>query len=510
MTTIDNNKRIAKNTLLLYFRMLFMMIVSLYTSRIVLNTLGIEDFGIYNVVGGIVIMFSFINLSMASATQRFLTFELGKNDLKQLQVVFFTSVVIHIVIAIIVFLLAITVGFWFFYAKLSIPVDRLEAATWVYFFSVLSSIVMILSVPYNAVIIAHEKMNIFAYISILEALLKLLVVYLLIIFTFDKLKIYAILVFIVQLIIRFIYGFYCRRNFTEVRYNYIYDKKIVKEMISFAGWSLWGNFANIAFTQGINMILNIFFGPIVNAARGIAVQVQQTVNSFATNFQTALNPQITKSYANKDYDYMYSLIYRSSKFSFFLLFFLSLPVFIEAEMLLTIWLKTVPEYTVTFVRLMLCITIIDATANPFMISASATGKIRLYQSLIGGLLIAIVPFSYIVLKMGGSPSSVFIVHLVIVIIAFNVRLLIVKPLINLSIYSYFKYVIIKIILVVLLSTPIPVFLYMLLPENIYSFILVIAMCFVCVGLFIYLIGLNKAEQNFFKGKMDYFFFKMKR
>lgn len=499
--TRENNKRIAKNTFLLYFRMLFMMAVSLYTSRVVLNTLGVEDFGIYNVVGGVVAMFGFLNSAMATGTQRYLTFELGKGDFPQLQKVFNTSISIHALISVLILILAETLGLWFLYHKMIIPVDRVEAALWVYQLSVLSSIVMIMSVPYNAAIIARERMSAFAYISLLEVVLKLLIVYLLQVGDFDKLKLYAVLIFMVQLLIRFIYGSYCARHFSETRFLRIWDAGLFKEMLGFAGWNLWGNCAAIAFTQGLNILLNMFFGPVVNAARAVAVQVQGTVAQFSNNFQTALNPQITKSYAKQDYVYMHDLIFRSSRFTFFLLFFLSLPVLLETEMILTIWLKTVPDYTVSFLRVMLCVTIVDAVANPLMVSASATGRVRFYQSVIGGILLSILPVSYLALRLGGDPVSVFVVHLCVCVIAFIVRLFIVRPMIQLSLRTYFREVIIRCVKVAFAAVVGPSVLYLWMPGTILSFFIICVVCVLSVTFSIYGLGLNTSEKLFVRGRI---------
>jgi O-antigen/teichoic acid export membrane protein len=499
--TSSNNKRIAKNTVLLSIRMLFMMLVGLYTSRVVLNTLGVEDFGIYNVVGGIVAMFGFINSAMANGTQRYITFELGRMNFTQLQKVFCTSMNIHILISLLIIILAETIGLWFFYHKMTIPLDRINAALYVYQFSILSSVVMIMSVPYNATIIAHEKMSAFAYISVLEVILKLLVVYLLLLpKDFDRLAIYSFLIFCVQLIIRFTYVFYCKRHFPEVHYHFLWDKKLFKEMTGFAGWNLWGNCAGVASTQGLNILLNIFFGPAVNTARGIAVQVQTAISQFSNNFQMAINPQITKSYASNNYDYMHSLIFKSSKFTYFILLFLSLPVMIEAEIILSIWLKIVPEYTVVFLRLVLCITIIDAVANPLMISATATRKVKLYQSVVGGLLLFILPISYLVLKLGGNPSSVFTVHLCICIIAFIVRLFIIRPMIKLPLSTYVHQVILKCLMVTVIAIILPLSLKKILPESLYTLIIICFVCSVSILCAAYWIGLNRSERLFVHNK----------
>lgn len=334
-----NNKRIAKNTILLYGRMLLLMAISLFTSRVILNVLGVVDYGVYNVVGGIVTMFGFLNSSMASATQRYITFALGKGDELQLQKVFSTALQIHTLIAGVVVLLGEIVGLWFLYNKMQVPPDRMEAAFWVLQSSIVSSAVMIVSVPYNAAIIAHEKMSAFAYISIVEAALKLIIVYLLLIFSVDKLILYAFLILGVQVTIRFCYSIYCKRHFFETKYRRICEKSLLKEMGQFAGWSMFGNLSAVLFNQGVDMMLNVFFGPVVNAARAVAVQVQGAIRQFVTNFQVALNPQITKTYAQDDLANMHQLMFRSARFSFYLLFLISLPVLFETDFILKTWLK---------------------------------------------------------------------------------------------------------------------------------------------------------------------------
>ena len=345
-------------------------------------------------------------------------------------------------------------------------------------------------------------MKSFAYISILEVTLKLLIVYLLLLGDFDKLKLYAVLILGVQMSIQVIYQLYCKRQFTETKYHWTYDKKLFKEMTAFVGWNLWGNCAAIAFTQGINILLNMFFGPVVNAARGISVQVQNAVNQFSFNFQTALNPQITKSYAQQDYGYMHQLIFRSSKFTFFLLLCLSLPIELETETILSIWLSNIPENSVTFLRIILCITVVDSVANPLMVSAAATGRVKRYQSVIGGILLTIVPISYIVLKMGGSPASVFIVHLCICIIAFITRLLIIRPMIKLSLRLYIRQVIVRCFIVLAMSAVIPITLKCCLKESMISFIIVCASCVICVIASVYIAGLSKSERDFINKKLQ--------
>lgn len=388
---IDGN-RIAKNTLLLYLRMLFQLGIALYTSRAVLNALGVIDFGIYNVVGGIIVIFSFLNNAMASSTQRFLVYHLGTNDSRKLKQIFSSAIIIHFVMAVVVVGLAEIMGLWFLQAKMIIPMERLEVAKWVFHLSVISSAITILSVPYNAAIIANERMGAFAAISIIETLLKLCVAIFISFCNGDRLLWYAGLLLGVSVIVRTIYGVYCSKSFPEAKLIFPRNNKLLyKEMTSFAGWSLVGNLSVVGYTQGINLLLNIFFGPAINAARGIAVQVQNAVYGFVRSFQTAVNPQITKSYAIGDLKSMHLLIYRSSKLSFYLTLMLSLPIIIETPYVLSLWLNIVPDYTVAFCRLTFISCMIESISNPFMIGASATGKIKKYHLIIGSILLLIVP-----------------------------------------------------------------------------------------------------------------------
>lgn len=501
MNQRSNNKRIAQNTILLYFRMLFMMAISLYTSRVILNILGVEDFGIYSVVGGIVGLFSFLNGSMSTATQRYLTFEIGIGNLEKLKKTFSLCITIHAIIALIIVILAETVGLWLLSTKMNIPSERVDAAMWVYQLSVFTCVVLMMSVPYNADIIAHEKMGAFAYISIFEVIAKLLIVYLLNCINYDKLKIYAILMFCIQAIIRTIYGTYCKRHFAETQYKFIWDSVLMKEMLGFAGWNMFGIIAGIGITQGVNIMLNMFFGPIVNAARGIAVQVQNAITGFSSNFQLALNPQITKSYANREMEQMHRLIFASSKYSFLLLYFLSLPLLIETDQILQWWLKEVPAYTTNFVRIMLCISMINVMADAFMVSSQATGKVRMYQILVGGTLLFIVPTSYVALKLGYSPESVFITHLLYAILAQVVRVYLVHKLIRFSIRNYINNVIIRIITVVILSFLPPLFCYLSMDISLTRFLTVGATSVISVLVSIYFIGLEQAERNFIKNQI---------
>ena len=495
--TSSANKRIAKNTLVLYVRMLFTMGISLFTSRVILQTLGVEDYGISSVVGGVISMFTFINAAMVSSTQRYLNFELVRGDANQLRSVFSTSLQIHALIALAIIVLSETVGLWFLNEKLVIPEARMTAAMWVYQCSILSCAVSIMSTPYNAVIVAHEKMSAFAYISILDVSLKLLVVYLLVVLPFDKLIILAILNLLVQLFIRYIYTLYCHRHFPESYFQFWFNKTLFKEMFGFAGWSFWGNLAAILYTQGLNMMLNIFFGPIVNAARGIAVQVQSAVQQFVGGFQTALNPQITKNYASNNLPQMHSLMFRSARFSFLLLFFLSLPVLMETNFILTLWLKTVPDDAVVFTQIMICISLIYTTANPCVIANQATGKVKIYQMVVGGILLLILPISYVVLKLGAPAYSVFIVHFCIESLAQFSRMYMLRKLIHLPLWQYMKNIYIPIVSTVAIAIILPLVVRMQVAEGWLRFLAVGFTCVLSVGASSYFIGFTKQERVFF-------------
>lgn len=498
------NKRIAKNTLLLYFRMGITMIVSLFTSRVVLNTLGVEDYGVYNVVGGVVAMFGFISGPMAGTTQRYITFALGYGDEKWLRNVFSTALQIQVLLAFIIFVLGEALGLWFLYNKIKIPEIRLDAAFWVLQCSIASSVVMIMSIPYNAAIIAHEKMSAFAYISILEVILKLMIVYFLVVFSVDKLILYAFLILAIQVLICFCYNTYCTKEFPETKYKYVWDKKLMAEMTGFAGWGLFGNLSAILYSQGLNILLNLFFGPVVNAARAVAVQVQGAIQQFVGNFQVALNPQITKTYAHGEMQQMHQLMFRSARFSFFLLFFLSLPVLFETEYILTIWLKTVPKNAVIFTRIMICTSLIFTCANPMIVANQATGKVRKYQTVCGGILLTILPISYVLLANGFPAYSVFIVHFCVESVAQIARMVMLRPLIGLSLYDYFKSIYLRITIVVAVAIILPSFVHFVMPYGPLRFLCVGSICVMSVSSAAYFFGMSYSEQMFIRSKVTSF------
>ena len=493
---IKNNKRILHNTILLYIRMLILMSVSLYTSRVVLSILGVGDYGIYNVVGGVVFVLSFLNISMATATQRFLNLELGKNNKKGVEKVFATAQVIHILIAVIILVLAETFGVWFLNNHMFIPKDRIIASNYVFQFTICSFLLTVMSVPYNATIIAHEKMSAFAYITVIEALLKLGIVFLLLVINSDKLIAYSFLMAIVSIIIRIIYGSYCRRHFEECRrFSVKYDKFFFKEMLGFSSWTIFGSLGSISHTQGVAIVLNMFFGVAVNAAQGISMQLNNLVYQFVTSFMTALNPQIVKYYAAKDLYFMQTLIKRGCKMGFFLVAFLVLPLCFETQTILSLWLKEVPEYTVIFTRLVLLTSLCNSFASPLSVAQGATGNIKTYQMVLTILGWMHLPLAWVFFALGFAPYYAMYIYLFLVIIMQMYRIYKVCNSLNISISGFYKDVIIKCFLVMLLSSILPVGMHLLVPYSLFSRILTFCMSAVMVIISVFVVGVNNEERN---------------
>ena len=474
--------------------------VGLYTSRVVLNTLGIEDFGVYNIVGGIVVLFGFFNSAMSAATQRFLSFDIGKNDTVQLSKTFNATLNIHFLIAIIVLLLAETIGLWFVNYKLNLPEDRMNAVNWVYQFSVLTFLFGIIQVPYNALIIARERMNVYAYISIFEVVFKLLIVYLLVVLDYDKLKLYAVLLFVIAFLVRLAEKLYCKRHFEESIYRFYFDKNLYRELISYSGWNLFGSVASIAKGQGINIILNIFFGTVLNATYGITLQVQGTVNMFVTNFQMAVNPQIIKKYASGEVQQCKKLIFQSSKFSYFLMFIIITPILFNIDFLMKLWLKTPPDYTSLFVNLCLINLLIDCLSGPLMTGIQATGNVKWYQIVVGSLLFLNLPISYFLLKFYREPVVVYYISIIISIASLFFRLYFIKKSLSLSIKEFIIKVIVKIIYVSV--TVFLVFLFIdqyLIILNEWTLFFTKSILILALSFFsILLLGVSKDERKFMK------------
>lgn len=494
MTNNSENKRIAKNSLFLFGRMFVTLAVGLFTSRVILSALGVSDFGIFNVVGGIVTMFVFINTAMINSTQRFLTFELGREDFERLSQVFSTSINIHAVIAILIVILSETVGLWFFYNKMVIPADRVNAALWAYQFCIFSTVVSIMSAPYNALIIAHEKMSAFAYMSLLDVTLKLVVAYLLMAYAGDRLILYGLLLMSVNILERVIYGIYCKRRFAESKYRFMYNKPLTIEMTKFATWNLLGNFSYVCYTQGLNLLLNVFFNPTVNAARGLAVQIQSAITNFSYNVENAIKPQITKTYAQRDMERMHSLISASARITYYTLLLISLPILLETNQILNIWLKEVPEYTINFVRLTILVLWVEALSSPLLTATQATGNIKKYQFYVSLLCFSILPFSYLALRLYPHPEIVYVVSLIMAFVVQFVKLFIVGKQINLSKRKYVKDVFIRTFCVTILSfiATSPLLLY--LPEKFWRLCVVTLFSSIMVLLFAGFVGVRKEER----------------
>ena len=484
-----------------------MMLIGLYTSRVVLNTLGFNDYGIKNVVGGVVVLFSVFTSTLSTAIGRFITYELGTGNQVKLKTVFSTSLLVQGTMAVIIMILCEVVGCWFLINKLSIPEGRMDAALWVFHCSVVGFGLNLLFVPFSSLVIAHEKMNAFAYVSILEAIAKLLIVYLLLVFSFDKLKLYAVLLLLVSVLINSIYIIYCRFHFEESKLVWRFDKSVFKHIASFAGWNLFGHGAWMLETQGVNILINMFFGVQLNAARGIAVQVNNIVQQFVNNFMTALSPQITKSYAAGDLDYMNSIVLKGAKFSYLLMFMVALPVFLETDTILKLWLKDFPDYTVPFVRLTLAISLCMVLVNPFLTALRATGNIKNYQIIVGIVGLLQFPFIYIAFRSGFSPTSSYVISLAFYLFFAFFKPWLVRNSIRISMRNFLSETIVPSFLVSLFSMLVPLAIMLCFKNTIPRLVCVCLACFVATSLCVWLLGLTKGEKimakSFVLSKLTY-------
>ncbi len=492
----NNNKRIAKNTIALYFRQILVMLVSLYTSRVILQVLGVEDFGIYNVVGGIVAMFSFITGTLGSASQRFLAYDMANGDAVKLRQTFSLILMSYFILIVITVLLSESIAVWFLNTHMMIPLDRMYAANWVLQFSILTFCFHILQAPYMSVIIAHEKMNVYAYVSIVEVVLKLAIVYMLQIFAYDKLIAYAILMCLSSCSIYLFYYLYCRRKFTESRYLFYYDRKELKSLCSYAWWNVIGSLAIILRSQGINVLLNMFFNPAINAARGIAYQVNTAVTSFYTNFYTAVRPQIVKSYATGDNEKMLSLISNSSRYAYFLILIIILPLMFYAQDILAIWLKTPPELTDIFMQTVLVSALIETLSMPLVSGMQAANKIKEIQLTVSMLYLLNIPVSYILLRMGLPAITPMYVNIALILIAFVPRLWLAHSILGLSLRRYAGDVLLSIFYVSIVSVIICYIIYQIIPNDNIINVLIAAILMLSITLFVVsLLGMTKKERN---------------
>lgn len=492
----NNNKRIAKNTFFLYIRMAVLMLISLFTARVLLDKLGVEDYGIYNVVGGLAGMFTFFSSSLTNASQRYLNIALGKDDSNEASLIVRQHFTLYIIICVLVVLAAETIGLWFVCNKLVIPPARLGAAIWVYQFWVVSLCVTLVGIIFNSQIIAHEDMNVYSYIGIYEGVAKLLICYFVSVCSIDRLVMYGLLLLLVTLSVQGFYFLYCKRHYIETRLRLLWNKTMLKETSSLVGWNTVGTLVYAVNDTGVNVLLNMFFGPAVNAARAVSLQVSMALNNFSTNFYTAVRPQLTKSYAAKDWDYLFRLFYSSSKYSFYLLWIFALPICFCVDDILAVWLKQVPEYTGKFTILILAYSLVNVLNNPIWTLALAVGKLKRYISVGSAVFLSIFPLAYIALKCGCSPTYVFVIMVVVRILYLFVVLRIIHGYIAYSYSDYITKVALPIAKVVGTTLAMACCLRLLFVGNI---LITVAYCvIVCLisCMLIWMLGINKSEREY--------------
>ena len=498
MAEISSNKTIAKNTFLLYIRMALTMLVSLYTSRVILSVLGVVDDGIYSIVGGTISMFGFLNGSLSGATSRFLTFELARDDKERLKKTFSAALLVHVILAVIVFILLETLGLWILSTKLVIPEDRMHAAKVVYHLSAFSSLLSITQVPYSASIISHEKMGIYAYMSILSVSLKLLICFIVKASTYDKLITYGLLILVVTTLMRMIYRIYCIRKFEECRFSMVKDWGIIKPILSFSGWDIMSNVSVIARNQGVDMVMNVFFGPVINSAAGKAGVISNAVNGFAGNFLAAIRPPLVKSYSIGNYRRMEELMIDASRYAFSLLLLFSVPFFFESQFVIELWLKNPPQYTAMFCVADLVLVLITSTFRPLTYALYATGEIRLMSFLNGALFISSLPVAYVLLVTGHGPITPWIAKCVIqVFIALTNLLLVKKNIQEFDVPIFLKNTVLPALITLAIIFPITSFVYKQFPDsNWWRFLTTCAVSTIVVCVTVFFIVFDKKMRLF--------------
>ena len=494
MPLVDN-KRIAKNTILLYIRMIVLMVISLFTSRVILDSLGVEDFGTYNVVGGFVTMFSMLSGPIANAIQRFLTFELGTGNHQKLRDVFSTSVNIQILLAALIVLLCEVVGLWFLHNKMSIPDGREGAASFVLQISIANFVISLLNVPFNALIVAHERMNIYAFFGIFEAVAKLGVAYMLFISPFDKLKLYASLLLAVTIVLQVSYRVYCKTNFKEAKYRLHLNKSLFKEMASFSGWNFLGNSAYILNTQGVNMLMNVFFGVTVNAARAIAVQVDNAILQLVNGFITAINPQITKSYASSDKNSFFKLINRGAKFSYLIMFIIVVPLVLETKTFLTIWLKVVPLDTVIFVRLVVIGSLMTCLGGTMNTGILATGNIKRFQIVFSLVSLLVFPVTWLAYRLGAPAYATYIIFIIVYFLLNFVKLAALKRLTGFPVKVFFNSVLSRVVVFSIATFLAPILIVLFIEPSLFRLLLTCVVSVLWSMICVFLIGMDLEERD---------------
>ena len=485
-----------------------MLLISLYTSRIILSTLGIEDYGVYNVIGGFVGMFNILTSSFNAAISRFITFGLGKRDLDHLQRTYSSSIIIQITMAVLIGILIEIIGIWYLNNKINIPHERITAAFWILQFSIVTFGLALISVPYNAEIIAHERMDVYAWFSILDALIALAIVLLLKIVPFDKLILYGALCMASSLLMRILYALYCRHHFEECRFKLTFDKAILKDLGGFAGWNLVGQIAFIFNTMGVNLLINSFFGVTFNAARGVADRVNGLAGKFTGSFMTAMEPQITKTYAENDLQSMHTIVFRGTRLAAYLMIILAIPICLETKYLLNLWLVEVPEHAVSFARLTVAASLIGVVGRPLIIAQHATGKIKRYEIRNALFEFWVFPLTWFAFKMGLTAEWSYYISLLVYFLLLFFRIYLVKSDIQLPWKSYIQNVIFKVALVSALSIIPPTIILLSMKESFWRLILVTLASTLSLGGLIYWQGIDDEERSafilFIKEKWNYF------
>lgn len=480
---------------MLYFQQIMVMLVSLYTVRVVLNTLGAEDYGLYNVVAGVVTMLGFLNSAMSSASLQYFSVGIGNDDSDQLKRIFTVNFIIYILLGLLIVLLSETIGLWFIKYKLTVPQMRMDAILWVYQVSIISFVFSIMSTPFRSIITAHEDLYLYARVAIIEVILKLGAVFLLRIILLDKLKLYALLLCFVTIIISIVYAIICLIKYKECRFISYWNIKLFKRIISYTGWNLLGGLIIIFKTQLMTILLNQFFNSVVAASRSIAMQVSTAINSVAYNFIVAMRPQIIKDYSGGQKEQMLNLVFLGEKVVFFLLYIFMLPLIIETPIILSIWLKEPPLYTVVFTRLMLLDVFVEALSYPLNSALMATEKLKLFMPITGGIIILNLPISWIGLYFGVPAYFVILVSICLKCIVLLCNLFFTRMFISLSIKKIFREFIIPASLVTILSIVIPLFLHTILQQNLTRLFIVIIISMFSVCIFVYFILLNNMERK---------------
>lgn len=498
-----SNKRIAKNSILLTTQMVIVLLLTLYITRVILNILGVEDYGVYNVVCGFVSMFAFLNTSMSNGIQRFYNFELGRHGEKGATKVYNSALLIQFILLIVIIIVAETFGLWYMQNKMVIPPSRIIAANWIFQMSILSFAFVIMQAPFLAAILAHERMGYYAAVSVIDVLCKLLIVIAIPYLSSDSLIVYGFLSTLISILNFLLYFAYCKKNFAEIRLEKVIDKELFLSMLGFSGWNVFGSFSNMMKEQGINLVLNLFFGPIINAARGVAVQVNGGLQSFVSNLSVSIRPQMVQAYAKGEYERSLNLMFTISKLSCMCLYLVALPILVEIDFILKIWLgDSVPEHTNTFIVIIVLTSFVNNLNAAVSNLVHATGQMRSYQLCGGFCTLLSIPLAYVFLSLGFESEWALIMALFSMVITQVVSLFILRSIVPFDFRKYIRDVIHPFLIVVLTTIWVPCIIYNQLHEGFYRFIAIFSVSGLCVIGSIYKFGLSQEEKKFIKDNLQ--------